>query len=57
MVVGVLAPIRERTEKLLADESELDRLLAHGASRARPLAQETMALVKDRVGFLPPAGA
>jgi tryptophanyl-tRNA synthetase len=42
---------------MLADEVELDRMLAHGASRARPLAQETMALVNDRVGFLPPAGA
>jgi tryptophanyl-tRNA synthetase len=57
VVVGALAPIRERTEKMLADESELDRMLALGASRARPLAEETMALVKDRVGFLPPAGA
>jgi tryptophanyl-tRNA synthetase len=57
VVVGALAPIRERTEKMLADEVELDRMLAHGASRARPLAQETMALVNDRVGFLPPAGA
>ena len=57
VVVGALAPIRERTEKILADEAELDRMLAHGASRARPLAQQTMALVNDRVGFLPPAGA
>ncbi|MGH3067744.1 MAG: tryptophan--tRNA ligase, partial [Streptosporangiaceae bacterium] len=57
VVAGALAPIRERTEKMLADEGELDRLLAHGAARARPLAQETMAMVKDRVGFLPPAGA
>jgi tryptophanyl-tRNA synthetase len=57
VVVGALAPIRERTEKMLADEVELDRMLALGASRARPLAQETMTLVKDRVGFLPPAGA
>ena len=57
VVAGALAPIRERTEKMLADEAELDRMLAHGASRARPLAQETMAMVKDRVGFLPPARA
>jgi tryptophanyl-tRNA synthetase len=55
VVVGALAPIRERTQKILADEGELDRMLAHGASRARPLAEETMATVKDRMGFLPPA--
>jgi tryptophanyl-tRNA synthetase len=57
VVVSALAPIRERTEKLLADEAELDRLLAHGAGRARPVAQETMALVMDRVGFLRAPGA
>jgi tryptophanyl-tRNA synthetase len=56
VVAGALAPIRERTEKLLADESELDRLLAQGADRARPVARETMAMVMDRVGFLRPPG-
>ncbi len=53
VVVGALAPIRERAEKLLADEAGLDRMLAHGAGRARPLARQTMAAVNDRVGFLP----
>ena len=57
VVVSALAPIRERTEKLLADEGELDRLLAHGAGRARPVARETMAMVMDRVGFLRAPGA
>ena len=56
VVVGALAPIRERTEKLLADEAGLDQLLAHGAARARPVARETMTQVSDRVGFLPAAG-
>ena len=53
VVVDALAPIRERTEKLLADEAELDRLLADGAARARRVAAATMAVVRDRVGFLP----
>jgi tryptophanyl-tRNA synthetase len=53
VVVGALAPIRERTEKLLANEAELDRILAEGAARARKVASATMALVRDRVGFLP----
>jgi tryptophanyl-tRNA synthetase len=57
VVTGALAPIRERTEKLLADEAELDQLLAVGAARARPVARETMALVTERVGFLPGARA
>jgi tryptophanyl-tRNA synthetase len=55
--VGALAPIRERAAKMLADEAELDRLLAYGAARARPMAQQTMATVMDRVGFLRAAGA
>jgi tryptophanyl-tRNA synthetase len=53
VVVGTFAPIRERTEKLLADEAELDRVLADGAARARKLASATMATVRERIGFLP----
>jgi tryptophanyl-tRNA synthetase len=53
VVVAALAPIRERTEKLLADEAALDRLLARGAARAQAIAGPTMAEVTDRVGFLP----
>jgi tryptophanyl-tRNA synthetase len=53
IVVEALAPIRERTEKMLADEPELDRLLADGAARAREVASQTMATVRDRIGFLP----
>jgi tryptophanyl-tRNA synthetase len=52
VVVNAFAPIRERTEKMLADEAQLDRLLAHGAARARKVAGPTMATVKDRMGFL-----
>ena len=53
VVVDAFAPIRERTEKLLADEVELDRMLADGAARARRLARATMARVRERIGFLP----
>jgi tryptophanyl-tRNA synthetase len=53
VVVDALAPVRERTEKMLADEATLDRLLAQGAQRARPLARQTMTVVNDRVGFMP----
>ena len=54
IVVDALAPIRERTEKMLADEAGLDRLLAAGAARAREIAGPTMAAVRERIGFLPP---
>ncbi|GAA5043326.1 tryptophanyl-tRNA synthetase [Thermocatellispora tengchongensis] len=52
-VIETFTPIRERTEKLLADEHELDRLLAIGAERAGAVARATMEKVRDRVGFLP----
>ena len=55
LVVSTFAPVRERTEKMLADETELDRLLAEGARRAGRVARQTMALVRDRIGLLPPA--
>jgi tryptophanyl-tRNA synthetase len=54
VVAAAFAPIRERTEELLADETQLDKVLAHGAAHARKVASETMATVRDRVGFLPP---
>jgi tryptophanyl-tRNA synthetase len=52
-VVNALAPIREKTEKVLADEAGLDRLLADGAARAGRVARETMTMVRDRIGFVP----
>ena len=53
VVVDAFAPIRERTEKMLSDEATLDRLLAQGAQRVRPLARQTMTVVNERVGFMP----
>jgi tryptophanyl-tRNA synthetase len=52
-----LAPIRERAEALNADLAAVDRILANGAGRARDRAVTTLAEVKSRMGFLPPAAA
>jgi tryptophanyl-tRNA synthetase len=54
VVVDALAPIRERTAELLADEAKLDELLAVGAARARAVAQQTMTRVRDLSGLLAP---
>jgi len=54
VVVASFSPIRERTERILADEAGLDRLLADGAARARRVAGQTMAAVRDRIGLLRP---
>jgi len=52
LVVEFTAPVRTRTAELLADQAELDRLLAAGAIRAREVAARTLADVYERVGFL-----
>jgi tryptophanyl-tRNA synthetase len=53
LVVTEFGTVRERTEKMLADEAELDRLLAEGAARAGRVARQTMTLVKEHIGLLP----
>ena len=52
VVVSAIEPIRNRTEELLSDPAELDRLLADGSARANAVAEETLAAVYERVGFL-----
>jgi tryptophanyl-tRNA synthetase len=52
LVLDTFTPIRERTEKILGDEAQLDRILAGGAARAGEVAARTMEAVRDRVGFL-----
>lgn len=51
VVVEGLRPLQERYRKLTADPSHIDSILADGADRARPMAEKTLALVKERVGL------
>jgi len=53
IVVDLATPYRDRTLELLADPTELDRILAEGAERAKDVASATLVRVYDRVGFLP----
>ena len=53
-VVGLLAPVQDRYEDLRADESALERTLAAGAEKARAIAVETIADVRDAMGIGPP---
>ena len=50
-VVEFLAPVRERYETIRSDPGELDRTFAVGAERARAIAAETMADVREAMGF------
>jgi tryptophanyl-tRNA synthetase len=47
------APIRERARELNAHPERVEEILASGADRARTIARQTMAGVRERMGFLP----
>jgi tryptophanyl-tRNA synthetase len=51
-VLAVIEPIRDRAKELLSDTAELDRLLGLGADRANALAEQTLADVYDKIGFI-----
>ncbi len=51
-VMAFVAPYQQRARSYLDDPAELDRILARGAAKARPLAQQMLATVYERVGFL-----
>jgi tryptophanyl-tRNA synthetase len=55
-VVAFAEPFGKRMAELMADPAEIDRVLARGADRARPVAAQTVKDVYERVGFVPPAG-
>jgi tryptophanyl-tRNA synthetase len=55
-VVEYLRPVRERYLELRADPAHLRAVLAEGAERAHAVAAETIAVMRERMGFLPPFG-
>jgi tryptophanyl-tRNA synthetase len=50
-VVEYLTPVRERYEQLRGDEDALEAILGDGAARASAIAAETLADVRERMGF------
>jgi tryptophanyl-tRNA synthetase len=50
-IINQYAPARDRYEALLAAPGRIDEILAAGAERLRPLASETMAEVRERMGL------
>jgi len=52
LCVARLAPISAEMKRLVADPAYVDRILIDGADRARAIAQETMKVTKDVVGFV-----
>jgi tryptophanyl-tRNA synthetase len=53
-VVEMLAPVRERYVELRADEQALEAVLEQGAERARAIAAQTLADVREHMGIGPP---
>jgi tryptophanyl-tRNA synthetase len=51
-VVALLAPVQERYASLRADDSELLRLLAIGAGKAREASAPTLEAMYERMGFV-----
>lgn len=50
-IVDHYAPARERYLELMANPKEIDEILAAGAARLAPIAAETMAEVRERMGL------
>ncbi|NNH72016.1 tryptophan--tRNA ligase [Nocardia uniformis] len=51
-LIEFVTPLQAKVEEYMADQGELDRILAAGAERAREVAGKTLAQVYDRVGLL-----
>jgi tryptophanyl-tRNA synthetase len=56
-VVDYLAPVRESYERLRADEDALEQILGDGAARAKAIAADTLADVRERMGVGAPRRA
>ena len=51
-VVEFVTPIKARVDELLADTTELEGILAAGATRANEVSAKTLKRVYERLGFL-----
>jgi len=51
-LIEMLRPIREETERLLSDKAQLEAIYRDGAARAAAIAEDTMTLVRDKLGFV-----
>ena len=52
LAISVIAPISEKMNALLADEAQLDQILAEGADRARAMTRPILQDVKEIMGFV-----
>ena len=50
-IVARYAGARERYRELMAEPGRVDEILAAGAARIRPIAEATMAEVREKMGL------
>jgi tryptophanyl-tRNA synthetase len=50
-VTDYFAPYRARRDEILADQGYVEKVLAQGAEKARTVARQTLARVRDAVGL------
>ncbi len=51
ITIEKIRPLQSRYRELMAEPGDIDGLLAEGASRIRPIAEKTLAAVKDKIGL------
>ena len=51
VVVESLRPIQKRFNEIMSEEGYLDSVLKQGMERVAPIAQDTVNLVKERMGL------
>ena len=51
-VIELMRPIREESERLMADKAYLEGLYREGAQRAQYMANETLSKVQRKIGFV-----
>ena len=51
-MVETLRPIREETERLLADKGYLEGVYRDGAEKAQYMARKTLSKVQKKIGFI-----
>ena len=51
VIIEGLRPVRSRHRALMAQAAHIDALLAEGAARVRPIAEQTSAIVRDKIGL------
>jgi tryptophanyl-tRNA synthetase len=51
VIIESLQPLQLRYHALIAEADYIDSVLAEGASRVRPIAEKTLAIVEEKIGL------